>query len=184
MVAALVGFGSAGTYAYWSDTGVLTGGALASGTMDLRLDAGAVGLGTGYAKATIAVADLTPGEARSFDLSISNVGNPPFTWTATATRGASPTWTYLLDPVSVQVYAGTAVAGSGYPRVDSCSGAALGTAVTLTAASTSAITTAQTLAAGASQSVCLLVRFASSADNSNQGRTGSLSMTFSAAQVT
>lgn len=181
----LVGFGSIGTYAYWSDTAVVSGGPITSGAMDLQFDTtGAVGTGANYAKTAITWSNLAPGERKAFDLSVKNVGNPPFTYVATATRGVSPTWTFSGTPITVQVYSGTAVADTTYPQQDTCTGASLGTAQAVDATNKSVITTAQEIPAGGTQGLCIVVGLDQAADNLNQGKTGSIALTFTASQKT
>ncbi|WP_067432008.1 SipW-dependent-type signal peptide-containing protein [Nocardioides jensenii] len=179
----LVGFGSIGTYAYWSDTAVVTGGPITSGAMDLQFDTnGAVGNGAGYAKTTITWTGLAPDERKAFNLTVKNVGNPPFTYLATATRGVSPTWTFTGSPITVQLYAGTAVADTTYPQQDSCTGSPLGTAQAVDTTNKPLISTAQEIAAGGTQSICIIVGLDPAADNANQSKTGSVSLTFTANQ--
>lgn len=184
-VGLLLGFGSIGTYASWSDTAVVSGGAISSGTMDLQFDSGgAAGTGTGYAKSSITWSGLAPGEHKAFNLTVRNVGNPPFTYGATVTRGSTPAWTFTGTPVTVQLFAGTAVADTTYPQQDGCTGAALGPVQSVDATGKTLLTTAQELAPGGSQSVCAVVGLATAADNANQGRTGSVALTFTANQKT
>lgn len=183
VLAALVLLGSARTWAYWTDAATVTGGALTAGTMDLQVNGEAVGVGTDLTVATLTTDDLTPGEAQAFALTVGNVGAPDLTWTATATRAASPTWTYSGDPLRVTLHAGTPLDDAAYPRVDTCSGAALGPAVVISAASDALTLNSQPLAAGDSSAVCVLVAMISTADNANQGATGALRMTFDGVQV-
>lgn len=181
----LLGFGSIGTYAYWSDSAVVSGGAITSGRMDLQFDTdGAVGNGTGYAKTSITWSGLAPNERKSFNLTVKNVGNPPFTYVATVTRGTTPAWTFVGTPITVQVYSGTAVPDATYPQQDTCTGAALGTAQAVDGTNKSLLTNAQEIAAGGSQPICIVVGLDAAADNQNQAKTGSVSLTFTANQKT
>ncbi|MFT4299491.1 MAG: SipW-dependent-type signal peptide-containing protein [Aeromicrobium sp.] len=180
----LAGFGAIGTTAYWTDQASITGGTITSGSMDMRFDTtGAIGLSTGYTKSAITWTGLVPGESKAFDLTVNNVGDPPFTYTATVTQGSSPTWTYVDTPVTVQFFNGTAQADTVYPQQDTCSGTALGTAQTVDTTNKSLITSAPTVAAGGSHQMCMVVGIASSATNDNQSKTGSLSFSFTATQA-
>ena len=181
----LHGFGSTGTYAYYTDTAVLSSGGFTSGTMDLQFDTnGGVGTGTAYAKTSMTWNGLVPGERKAFNLDVENVGNPPMTYTATATRGTTPAWTYVGAPITVQLFTGSAVPDTTYPQVDSCTGSSLGPAVAVDATTKGVSTAAQDLAAGATQSLCVVVGFDSAATSENQGKTGSVTLNFTATQKT
>lgn len=183
-VGVLLGTGSLGTLATWTDTAELAAGTITSGTMDLQLDAGgAVGTGTGHQRADISWDGLTPGERKAFDLSVHNAGDPPFTYSAAATRGASPAWTYVGTPITVQLFTGTAEPDSTYPQQDGCSGGPLGPARNVDGSSQPLLDAAMRLEAGANDQLCLVVGLAEDADNQNQGRTGSLALDFTADQA-
>lgn len=179
----VLGFGSISTMAYWTDSATVTGGQFAAGTMDLQIDSGAVGQGSNYAKTSMTWSGLAPSERKAFNFQVKNVGNPPFTYGATVARGASPAWTYVDPSITVQAFQGTAVADTTYPQQDSCTGGALGGVVPAVGiAAASLIPTPQEIAGGAAQNICIVVGLADNAANTNQGKTGSLSMVFKADQ--
>lgn len=182
VAALLLGAGSTGTYAYWNDTATVTGGELQSGSMDLQVDGGAVGTGTNVTVGSIATSDLTPTEYQAFDLSLANVGTPDFTWTARAQRGS--TWTYVGDPLTVQLFEGSAVDDPTYPRLDTCHGPALGVEQTLSTAGEALTVTSVTLVAGGTAPVCVRIGMKADADNTNQGKAGTVELRFEATQVT
>lgn len=179
----LVGFGSLSTFAYWTDTATISGGTLQSGSMDMQFDTnGAVGIGTNYSRNNISWSGLAPGERKSFALTVRNVGNPVFTYSATGTRGTSPAWTFTGTPITVQLFTGTPVPDTTYPQVDGCSGASIGEAQPIDATSKNLITTPRDLAGGGSEALCVVVGIASNADNANQSKTGSVALNFTANQ--
>ncbi|QIX26922.1 hypothetical protein ncot_10135 [Nocardioides sp. JQ2195] len=181
----LLGFGSIGTYAYWSDTAVVSGGPISSGTMDLQFDSnGAVGPGANYAKTTISWSGLVPGERKAFNLDVRNVGDPPLTYVATATQGASPAWSFVGTPITVQLFTGRAQPVAAYPQVDTCSGTSLAPAKNVDGTAKSLTDTAQQIAASGTQQVCVIVGLDLAATNANQGKTGSVALTFTASQKT
>lgn len=180
----IVGFGAMGTMAFWTDQAVVTGGSITSGAMDMQFDTtGGVGLGTSYPKSSISWTGLTPGEQKAFNLVVKNVGSPTFTYTATVTKGATPTWTYVGAPITVRFFTGSAISDTTYPQEESCSGSAIGAAQAVDATNKDLISSAQTIAGNQSQSICMVVGLASSAVNENQNRTGQLSFTFAATQA-
>lgn len=180
----LVGFGSIGTYAYWTDTAQVNTGTITSGRMDLQFDAGgAAGTGTAYSRGNITWNGLAPGERKAFNLQVNNVGNPPFTYTASVTRGTSPGWTYVGSPVTVQLFTGNAVPKNTYPQQDTCSGGAIGGVQTVDETNKQLITNPRSLTAGGNEGLCVIVGLASTATNDNQGKTGSLALNFSANQT-
>jgi len=185
----VLGFGATSTMAYWADEAVMTSGSFTGGAMDLRLNtSNAQGTDIGYANTAItwggtSATALSPGERKAFSLSVNNVGNPPFTYTATVAKGASPAYGFADSALTVQFYAGTVTADTTYPQTDSCSGAALGTEQSIDGTTKSLLTTAQRVEAGSSQAVCVVVGVASGAGNTNQGKVGSLSFAFAATQA-
>lgn len=189
VVAAL---GVTGTSAYWTDDAVVSSGTISSGSMDLQVSNdnatwGAVGLGTPHAATHITVANLTPSEAYAFPLHVRNVGQADLTYTATVTQGASPAWSFVGTPVTVQVYAGAPnTADTTYPVQQSCAGTALTAApVTVTTANSAVVTTARRVAKASSDvQLCVLVSMVSSATNTNQGKQGQLRFDLTATQVT
>lgn len=185
----LLTLGVVGTSAYWTDTATLTGGTITSGSMDLQLQtasgAGAVGTGTGHTESGIAISNLTPSESYAFPVTVRNVGNADFTYTATVSRGGTPAWTFVNDPIQVQFFVGNAIVDdTTYPIQKTCSGAAIGSPATVAAGSTAVIATARRVGAGATDPLCLKVTMVTAADNANQGKQGQLQFDLTAVQVT
>lgn len=182
--------GITASWAFWTDSSTVTGGTLTSGSMDMQLSAngttwGAVGLGTAFDDSSVITAsNITPSESYAFTLSLRNVGQADFTYTATVIQ-ASP-WTFVSTPITVRFYAGgTPSTDTTYPIQKTCSGGtALGSATTVTSSASSLLTTARRLNAGSSDPLCMEVAMATSADNGNQGQSGVLRFDFTATQVT
>lgn len=181
----LLGTNGSGTLAFWTDRSTVTSAPIQSGTMDLQFDTdGAIGLGTPYAKSEVTWTNLTPNERKAFNLTVKNVGNPTFAYTATVSRATSPVWTYVGTPVTVQFYAGSRTAlDTTYPQQETCTGAALGPAQAVDGTAKSVLTAAQTIVGGGQQDVCMVVGIDPAATNDNQGKTGALSFSFTSTQV-
>ncbi|GAA1928275.1 hypothetical protein GCM10009737_32690 [Nocardioides lentus] len=183
-VALLVGIGGAGTYAFWNDRADIDTGAVASGSMDLRVDDQAIGRNTGYAKTAIAFSGRTPGEFETYDLRLRNVGRATGTYTLAVLRGGS--WSYTEDAITVQAWSGTAQDDpTSYPERDTCSGSLLGAAqVFPTATPQALITTPRTLVGNAEETICVRVGIATSATDVSQDKTGTLQLRAILTQVT
>lgn len=188
----IASLGAVGTGAYWTDTAIVLTGPISSGKMDMQLSKDGsnwdgVGLATAASASHITVSALTPGEAYAFPLYVRNVGDADFTYTATVTEGASPAWTYVDTPITVQLYAGAPnTTDTTYPVQQSCGGTAVtAAAVTVGTGNSTVITTARRLAKGTVDSqFCVLVTMVTSASNGDQGKTGQVRFDFSANQVT
>lgn len=188
----VLALGVVGTSAYWTDNGSIVTGAITAGKMDLQAVAPSpgtwalVGPGGSYTASSITVSNLTPTESQAFNLSVQNVGQPPFTYNATVQQGSTPAWTYTDTPITVTFWTGTATNTTAWPRAGTCSGSAIGPTITVTAtASTQSIyTAARRLAAGTSEQVCMIVAMVSGAANTDQGKTGALQFNVTAAQAT
>lgn len=189
-VGVLAALGAAGTYASWTDTASLTTGPLTSGAMDLQLETatagiGAAGLGNNHTALEIAASNLTPSESKAFALSVRNVGNANFTYGATVTQ--TGTWTFTAGAITVQLFSGgTPSTDVTYPVQETCSGgtAITSPAVAVTSGITVVIPSTRALTKATNDALCLVVAMATSADNTNQGKQGTLKFDFAAAQVT
>jgi predicted ribosomally synthesized peptide with SipW-like signal peptide len=190
LVSVVVLGGITASWAFWADSSTVTGGTLTSGSMDMQLSAngttwGAINLGTAFDdSAVITASNLTPSESYAFTLSLRNVGQADFTFAATVSQGS--TWTFVSTPITVRFFAGgTPSTDTTYPIQKTCSGGtALGSVTTVGASATSVFTAARRLNAGSTDSLCLEVAMATSADNTNQGQSGRLRFDFTATQVT
>ncbi|WP_281291020.1 SipW-dependent-type signal peptide-containing protein [Nocardioides antri] len=188
-VGVLAALGAVGTSASWTDTASLTTGPLTGGAMDLQLQTatagvGAVGLGTNHTEAEIAAPNLTPSESKAFAFTVRNVGNADFTYGATVTQ--TGTWTFTAGAITVQLFSGGAPStDTTYPVQEACAGGTpITTAVAVTSTNTVVIPTTRALVKNTNDSLCLVVAMATSADNTNQGKQGTLKLDFTANQVT
>lgn len=175
------------TSAFWTDTSAATTGAITSGAMDLQLQttnpAGAQGLGTAYDASDIAVRAITPAESRAFPITVKNVGDAAFTYSATVTRGTSSAWSFADGSITLQLFTGTPdKSDTTYPVQQTCSGTAL-TAAQPVGAGNTTIAPTQSLSAGGSRTLCAVVAMVTAAPNSDQGKSGVLRVDVSAAQV-
>lgn len=188
----IASLGVISTGAYWTDSAVVTTGTITSGTMDMQVSKDgstwdAVGTGTTGSASHIAVSNLTPSEARAYPIYVRNVGDADFTYSATVKQGATPVWTFVGTPITVQLYAGAPVTtDTTYPIQQSCTGTALtASAITVTASSQGVISADRRVNKGAVDAqLCVLVTMSSGATNDNQGKTGQLRFDFAANQVT
>ncbi len=185
----LAALGAVGTSASWSDTASLTTGPVTSGAMDLQLQTatagvGGVGLGTGHTAAEIAASNLTPSESEAFAFTVRNVGNADFTYGATVTQ--TGTWTFAAGAITVQLFSGgTPSTDSTYPVQEACAGGtAITTSVAVTGSNTVVVPSTRSLVRSTNDSLCLVIAMATSADNTNQGKQGTLKVDFTANQVT
>jgi predicted ribosomally synthesized peptide with SipW-like signal peptide len=189
---AVFALGVTGTTAYWTDTATISAGTITAGSMDMQLSNNnsswsAVGTGTGHTAGHIEVPDLTPSESYAFSLYIRNIGDADFNYTATVTRGTSPSWNFTGDPITVQFFKNASpTSDSSYPIQRTCSGgSSLGSAQTVTSGNNSVVPNPERLDQNAaSQTLCVVVAMSSSAGNGNQGKQGQLRFDFSAVQVT
>lgn len=184
----VVALSSGATSAFWTDTSAATTGAITSGAMDLQLQTtnptGAQGLGTAYDASDIAVTAITPAESRAFPITVKNVGDANFTYSATVTRSTSRAWGFADGSITLQLFTGTPdKSDTTYPVQQTCSGTAL-TAAQLVGTGNTTIAPNQSLAAGGSRTLCAVVAMVTAAPNSDQGKSGVLRVDVSAAQVT
>ncbi len=184
----LLGLGSAGTLAYWTDTATVTTGSLQSGTLDLRIDGGAIGPGGTVAKSTLAMTSMVPGESVAVLVAVQNpAGSVGFRYRATAfasgTLAAALRWTTV--PGATAVTNTTNAAGL---RVGSCTGGtpaegvSAATIGTTLATATPVVPNRRTVATNAAENVCVLVSLPD-VGNEFQDKTASGTLTFDALQV-
>lgn len=190
MAAAMVGvvaLSSGATSAFWTDTSAATTGTITSGAMDLQLQttnpAGAQGPGTAYEASDIAVTAITPAESRAFPVTVKNVGDAAFTYSATVTRSTSRAWGFADGSITFQLFTGNPdKSDTTYPVQQTCSGTALAAAQPVGAGNIT-IAPTQSLSAGGSRTLCAVVAMITAAPNSDQGKSGVIRIDVSAAQV-
>jgi predicted ribosomally synthesized peptide with SipW-like signal peptide len=166
----VLGVGSAGTFAYWTDEATVTGLTITAGTLDLELQDDA---DDSVSFTSLNISTMIPGQSVAGVLKVENVGNVGFTYTA-ATSVSNSTLASALD---VKVTNG-AVSGSSPSAT--CSGTQLsGTGSTLSQA---LVSTGRSLAASASENLCIQVSMPSGASSSLQGLSTNVTYTFTATQ--
>lgn len=170
--------GAQGTLSFWSDRATVTGGQFTSGTLNLTVD-NQEGNPTPYAKTSLTLTGMLPGESVAAVVQVRNTGTAPFTWTATATT--SNTGTTDLGPfLTVQMYLGSAATNtSSYPRTGTC---------TTTTAPVGSGSTSTRLNAGTvgqtGQALCVRVALPSGVLNEAQGKTtGAVTIRLDATQA-
>lgn len=165
----VLGAATTGTFAYWTDQGVVSGASLTTGTLDLKLDN--QDNITGYT--SLSVANMIPGQSVAAVLAVQNAGTTNFTYTASTTATNSD-GKNLRGALQVKVTGGE-VSGT------TCSGGTL--TGTGTALNGGLVTTARSLAPSASENLCIEVRLPTSAANTLQSAATSVTMTFDAVQA-
>ena len=178
LAATVVGVGSLGTYAFWTDEATLASGTITSGTLNLRVD-GNEGNPTPYSWTALSLTDMAPGESVAAQLSVQNTGTTPFTFTATGafTAGIQPYFQLRV------VRGGTAGnSGSAYPRTGSCTGGTETFATGTLANGATVVPTSPVVAAGGSTTLCVIASLPISAANAAQGASGTLTLNLSAVQ--
>lgn len=166
----VLGFGSAGTFAYWTDDADVQGITFTAGTVNLELQDDADDT---VSFTSLNMSNLIPGQSSAGILKVENTGSVGFTYTATTSVSNST----LASALDVKVTTG-AVGGTA-PNL-TCGGTQLsGTATNLSLA---LVTTARSLASSAFENLCIQVSMPSGASSTLQGLTTTASFTFTATQ--
>ena len=166
----VLGLGSAGTFAYWTDEATVTGLTITAGTLDLELQDDA---DDSVSFTSLNISTMMPGQSVAGVLKVENVGNVGFTYTATTAVSNST----LAGALDLKVTTGTV---SGSSPSATCSGTQLsGTGTKLDQA---LVSTGRTLAASASENLCIQVSMPSGAASSLQGASTTVTYTVTATQ--
>jgi predicted ribosomally synthesized peptide with SipW-like signal peptide len=166
----VLAFGSAGTFAYWTDEAVAQGISFTAGTLDLELQDDA---DDSVSFTALNISNMSPGQSVAGVLKVENAGNIAFTYTA-ATSASNSTLAGALD---LKVTNGSV---SGSSPSATCSGSQL--SGTGTKVNQNLVSTSRSLATGASEDLCLQVNMPSTAASSLQGATTTVTFTFTATQ--
>lgn len=186
----VLGLGTVGTMALWSDSVVATSGDFKTGVVDLRVNGSKTYAFTGTTGLTMS--NMLPGESRAATLKVQNtLSTLPLAYTVAAgtVAGSSPLTNYLQ--MSVHASASFTNTTSNGLAVGSCAGAQLGSARLAAAGTVSVVSAAQPLGAGAgtaqspsTQDLCFVVALVPSAPLSVQSATQpSITLTFSATTI-
>ena len=172
-VGLVLGFGSAGTFAYWTDQAAVTGITFTAGVLDLEVNDDS---DDNVNYTSLNIANMIPGQSVAGTIKVENTGNVPFTYTAT-TSASNPDGKNLAAALELKVTTGS-VSGSS-PNA-TCSGSTITGSVALS--SGSLVASARSLAGSAHESLCLQVSMPSGSSSSLQGSTTGVTLTFTATQ--
>ncbi|TIC85512.1 hypothetical protein [Nocardioides sp. GY 10127] len=157
------------TQAFWTDSVVVGGATIATGTLDLQAD----GADSVASFSDLSLSGLVPGSSTAAVLTLENNGTVPLAWTATSS-GTNTDGKGLLTALEVDVTGASSVTGSGLAQT--CSGSSLAGAATVLGGSL--VSTKRTLAAGASETVCVEVTLPLTAALGLSGATTDVTLTF------
>lgn len=168
----VLGLGSVGTLAYWTDDATASGATFTSGTIDLLISAE---VDDDYDFSTLGLTLMVPGNTTAGVITVKNNGSVPFKYTVTSAATNADTKA-LRDGVVAKVTTDATVTGSGQART--CASAAIsGSGTTITGG---LITTGRQLAAGATETLCFQVTLPTNASTLLQGATTTATLTFTA----
>jgi predicted ribosomally synthesized peptide with SipW-like signal peptide len=176
-IGCVLGLGTVGTLAYWTDSAAITGGTFTAGHLDLQVNDS----NTPPPVTSLAMSNMAPGESVAATFTVQNKGTVDFTYTLGATASGT-----LAPHLRFATYTGgTATNGtSGGLRVGSCSGAVQTTNQTLSGGSTPVIPTAQTLVnTSGTQVVCVVATLDAATPNTVGGSTATATFTANAKQL-
>jgi predicted ribosomally synthesized peptide with SipW-like signal peptide len=167
----VLAFGSAGTFAHWTDSVTVDGTTFTAGTLNLSLNA----LDTSYATTTLAMATMVPGSTSAEVIPVKNAGNVPMKYSLTG--GLTGTGAAALAPdlklriVLNGTTSGVTCAGGSNVIYNSALTAVPATEII-------PVATKRPLSAGVTESLCFEVTFAAGAVSTQQGKSSSASFTF------
>lgn len=169
----VLGVGTTGTMASWSDTAVATSGTFTTGRLDLLLGNPAVDANPPQFTTDFAMTGMVPGSTKDGVLRITNAGTVPFTFKASGSATNSGVGTDQL---------GAALRISVYPS--SSAGVCTGTAIVTDQPVNGAFLPSQaSLANAATRDLCFRATLPSAASTDLQGKSSVLTLTFTADQV-
>lgn len=190
----LVTLGVATTSAYWTDSATVTGGTIASGTLDLTAGptTGAEHLtGTGpnsWDFTALAITDMIPDESVARTLVVRSSGTAPLRFNATVrattdalTSGTAGLQVQVFDQASSATNTGTQAGGN---RAGTCTGSQVHSGfVSMTPSANVFASDIPLATTGASRTLCVRAWLSSAAPNALQGKSTSVQLTLSAVQL-
>lgn len=190
-VVALVGLAvfllmpTGGTFAFWSDEGTMRSADFSAGSVDVSLDGNLVGTaanGGTWTQNSFALAAMLPGESKAVSFTVGNAGTTGLTYAirGSATGALAPALRFSVYVGGTATNTGTAASGN---RTGTCAGTALAQNFTLGGVENEVVSQRRTVGAGASETVCVIAKLDSAADNSLQGATGTASFVLDGRQV-
>lgn len=168
-------FAVSGTWAHWTDSVVVSGTTLTSGTIDLKGD-GADSVTT----ATLSIATMVPGNSSAQVVTLSNAGTAPLKYTVSGGLGSTDATAYsTAAAVKVRLVVGGTRSGSA-PSATCSGGTVLLASTALTdVTSTALVATRQgPVAAAGTVSMCIELTFDANAPQTLAGKTTAVSLTF------
>ncbi|HET9423661.1 MAG TPA: SipW-dependent-type signal peptide-containing protein [Nocardioides sp.] len=188
----LLGITQVSTLASWTDSATVQGGGFSSGTLDLKVGESAAdqlpGQGGSWTHSTMTLGAMAPGESVARALTVGNGGSVALTYNATVVTSNNDLFNTGTPGLQVTVVEGATASNGGAQasnsRAGTCTG---GTATSLTTTNVSTTASglhgsAAALASGATRTYCVLAKLATTAPNSMQGKTTSLTFSFNAQQ--
>lgn len=168
----VLGIGSVGTFAHWTDTATVTGTTFTAGTLDLLVGADA---DDAVSFTTMNFATLVPGNTVAGVLTVKNDGNVPLKYSvgSGATNGDGKN---LVGSLTAKVSGATSVTGSAPSAT--CGGTAFAGSGTSFTADLVPAASGRLLAAGDTESFCIQATLSSSAPTGVQGGTTNVTFTF------
>lgn len=177
LAATVVGVGSLGTYAFWTDEATLASGTITSGTLDLSVNGATA---TTFTWTTLTMSDMAPGESKAAAVTLQNTGTTPFTLSATGRLSGAATLTVLTFTPTL---GGSPTTDTVYPKQEACTGGTAGSPVVLTGTDQAFLPTTAVVPPGESRTLCVVALLPANADNSAQGKTTTATFTVSAVQA-
>lgn len=166
----VLGIGSVGTFAFWTDSVTVSGTTFTAGTLILNVN----GSHSPAAYTSLNIANMVPGNTTAGVLTVKNNGTAPLKYSVSATASNADTLG-LGAALVAKVTADTTV--TGVSPTATCAGTALaGSGTAFTAALISP--NGRQLAPGASETICVQATLPSAASNALQGATTNVVLTF------
>jgi predicted ribosomally synthesized peptide with SipW-like signal peptide len=169
----VLGFGLAGTFAYWTDQATVSGITFTAGVLDLEINDDS---DDNVSYTSLNISNMVPGNSVAGTIKVENSGNVPFTYTATSSA-SNGDGKNLAGALQLKVTTGSV---SGSSPSATCSGSTITGPVALS--SGSLVGSARSLAASANENLCIQVSMPSDASSSLQGGTTNVTLTFTATQ--
>ena len=166
----VLGFGSVGTLAAWTDDATASGATFSSGTIDLIVGGAA---NDAFDFSAMGVTNMVPGSTEAQTITVNNNGSATFKYTVTsaATNGDTKA---LRDALTWRITTGTA-SGADLSRV--CSGTLV---ISGTGINGSLISTGRQVLTTATETLCFEVTLPTNALTALQGATTTAILTFTA----
>ena len=177
-IGCVVGLGTVGTLAYWTDSVTISSQSFTAGSLDLQVN----GSNTPTAVTTLTMSNMAPGESAAGSFAVQNKGSVDLTYTLAGTAAGT-----LAPNLRVTTYLGGTVGNTTVSgvRTGTCTGGtAQTTNQTLSASALNVIPTAQTLVGTTgTQTVCVVVTLDSGTPNTVGGNTATVSFTANGKQL-